>query len=619
LAARLNSQLGRLESAHANARVALMHASLLNRQEPVSEKNRGAYDVVIRNAVLAAADVYLLDGRIDEIPRVVGGDVQSEVGAWLSDPKHWHLPDLSGDASCRVQVLVARLLGGDRAAEQELLDLALGDSQRLNAGLLSVVAPKLVQASLLREEDAEASDRFDDLLQVLRDWGVPARLEYPLRILEMELAIRGVRPIDDELLQRARESFDGLLRAWRESPRLPGGTGFLHADDRCTTLTNYLRLLAASTPGQGGLRQVFGSLLEAHAAAAGERAPDVEQVLSALVTESHGLLFLLPGRLQSSVFVAEAGGFRMASAPDVLTLRPKAERLHRLLSRDGSGSDSEPWARMARDLSEALLPESIRERVLEWDRLSVYGAGMLLNLPFEFLGVPAEEGERRLGDVLAIDYASNLIDALSTPQRRAPRRLALAASLQTERDGLAQVRVDEPSLREFEGHYDRADVLLDEDVSVAAVIESLVQAGVGHLIGHGFQNPASYYPTGILFNDGDGGGFWGDRAKTIDAAGLVVILGSCGAGNAPYRRGGEPLAASLGGALLEAGARCVIVPMSDIRFGNHVAVMRILHELLASGRVPSEAMLEVRRRLSAAGNMAAWREAMLMQVHGRGF
>ncbi|MBX3461571.1 MAG: CHAT domain-containing protein [Planctomycetes bacterium] len=103
-----------------------------------------------------------------------------------------------------------------------------------------------------------------------------------------------------------------------------------------------------------------------------------------------------------------------------------------------------------------------------------------------------------------------------------------------------------------------------------------------------------------------------------DLRGVVVVLGSCRAAEAPLRRGGDPLAASLAGAMLAAGARSVLVPSTDVQVGRHLDAGAALHAALAAGKSPAEALWAARRAVARTGDRAAALELLLVQMHGRG-
>ncbi|MCK5940828.1 MAG: CHAT domain-containing protein, partial [Planctomycetes bacterium] len=275
--------------------------------------------------------------------------------------------------------------------------------------------------------------------------------------------------------------------------------------------------------------------------------------------------------------------------------------------------------RRADELRDALLSPEVCAQLAKFRRLTICGAGMLHNLPFELLPIEVDGEERYLGEVTAIDYVANLVRAYEARPRRDPERVLLTASLRTTRGGLTPYDVRRPQLQEMRERYPDGVTMFDDEVQVGRLVEQLEQADVVHLIGHGFAEPGRIYQNGIVFSDAEGDALWGDRIVGRRLDGVVVILGSCGIGNAPYRRGGEPLAASLPGAMLAAGARCVIVPMSDLAYGNHEAAMQTLHAELVRGTTPADAMLIARRALAEAGRGDAWLELMMMQVHGRGF
>ncbi len=77
-----------------------------------------------------------------------------------------------------------------------------------------------------------------------------------------------------------------------------------------------------------------------------------------------------------------------------------------------------------------------------------------------------------------------------------------------------------------------------------------------------------------------------------------MILSACGSARGPLRLGADGVV-SLGGAFLSAGARCVILSRFDLELGAVLALMQTLHERLAAGASPAEALRAARHALSA--------------------
>ncbi|MFN3242868.1 MAG: CHAT domain-containing protein [Planctomycetota bacterium] len=612
LATRVQTQLGRLDIAQRYLTFTIRNAARLAAEAGSDPKVEPAYTAAVRNTVMTAADLYLMCGDYENTQKIVAGAPIGTEGFRLGD----HL----GDRGCRLYSLVARMLDDDEEAAEELLRSCVDGA--ISARFLSVIAPKLVRKAIADGDLPLAAERFRTLTAAFDRYPDVARLRRRLASQEMELATRGVLKAERDLRDRADDAFGHLLDSWRKSPLLADGVGLLHVDDRATLFANYIRFCAMTEPGPAGARIALQKVLDAHAASRHlEQAPTVEAVLDELLTAEHGMLVLLPGRITSVMLVADKSGVTVLELADAVELRPAAERLTIRASQfvDTPASSAARWQRSARKLSGLLLPDDVRTRIAGWRRLSVCGAGMLHNAPFELLPIEVDGRVRFLGEHLAIDYLANLTRAIETPNRRPPRSVLMVASLQTSQDGAKPVRMDRAALRPSLAHYGAQASLLDRQVVDTAILERLPNAGVVHLIGHGAHDPNSRFQNGIRFGDGEGGALWGEKIVDLDLSGLVAIVGSCKLGATPFRRGGEPMAASLAGALLQADARCVVVPLSNLTFGNHVAAMAIVHEQLGRGAPPAEALLAARRSLSKAGRGAAWVELMLMQLHGRGF
>jgi len=618
LATRLQTQLGRADQARLMLESALINAEQLQQLKRANPKKRRQIDAALTNTVMAAADLYLMCGDYDNAIAIIAGrpigEARIELGNHLTHP------------SCEIYSLLARML---RSRDDDAIAAANELHQRCVRGeiggyFLAVIAPKLVRKAILDGDLDLARQRFDAMTEAIAGLPDADRIRQRLATQEMELATRGLLEVTEPLVARADAAFDGLLASWRRSPLLPDGVGLLHVDDRATLFANYLRFVVHLDAGASGKQRAFEHLARAHAASRhATETPSVEQVRASLLGDGHGLLVLAPGRGTSVMLLLDAAGLEVFELPDTVRLRPAVERLVDAACELVDAPEGNPrrWQKRAARLRDMLLPEGARKRIAGWRRLSVCGAGMLHNAPFELLPIEAEGEQRYLGEHLAIDYFANLSGAMARPARRNAKTVLMAASLQTRAGGREPARVDRDRLRPALRNYPNQRELFDQDVRTSRIAELLPTASVVHFIGHGMQDERRRFQNGIRFGDGDDESLWGGELLDLDLDldGLVAIVGSCQLGAAPYRRGGEPMAASLGGALLQAKARCVIVPLSNLRVGNHMAAMQVVHERLARGDAPANALHAARAQLEPDANAAAWLELMLMQVHGRGF
>ena len=106
-----------------------------------------------------------------------------------------------------------------------------------------------------------------------------------------------------------------------------------------------------------------------------------------------------------------------------------------------------------------------------------------------------------------------------------------------------------------------------------------------------------------------------------DVAGLewngLVVLSACASGRGPMRTGDDRLA-SLGGAFLEAGARCVILARFPVEYDRTLELMGRLHARLAAGDPPAEALRAARTR-TREGTAVEDFHAAAFEMLGAGF
>ncbi|MCR9246127.1 MAG: CHAT domain-containing protein [bacterium] len=536
---------------------------------------------------------------------------------------------LGGDFDFAQESLAAAPSGEHKALYRDLIAVATGHTDREPAltkyardranptRMRKLAFAKLAQAKLQRDESAAAAPIIAELATISPV--ASGELEGRSASLSLELALRH-QSVGKPLLDQCRAAFGRLLERWRDAPRLPGGTGFLQLEDRSTLICNLLRAEALAT---GATETAVHRLAAAHAVAARLELSDGNPLAPLLSNERHGLLIYVPGRYASCLLCVDGKEQSLHELPAAPRLRASVAAMQRVI---GRALSSEQWtaadraaiANAREDLTDALLPDTVRERVCGYSRITISGAGMLLNAPFELLRLP--EQKRALGCTAAIDYVANVVTARQVPTSRvAHEHPLLAASLLYSRNGTGHAAPSTindcvATYAEVEGH--RAlEFTVDDAVRTADVVAALTNASVAHLIGHGVHDASRDHEHGIAFSKAEK--LWADDLRGTDLSGLIAVLGACRAGTAPWRRGDDPLAASLAGAMLRAGARCVIVPTTDVRLGHHLRLAGELHAALARGTAPAEALR--RARASFAAGSPGELEALTMQVHGRGF
>ncbi|MCA8949552.1 MAG: CHAT domain-containing protein, partial [Planctomycetes bacterium] len=603
---RLHCRLGRLEAASDDLADALAALDAFGRDiaaaDAATQEQFGPFLSSCRyNVCLAAADLSLLDGRYDRALE------QLEA-----------LPDSGRFHFYRLLIGTAQ---GERTAEDELEQLVRAGAfpDRLTLAAL----PKLIHAALARGEAGLAAERFalwrEDLgtgVATFDDAGKRASLA-------IELALRGQLPVDTRLRDAGERAFHDLLAAWRHAPALAGGVGFLQLDNRATLVADLVRLEQRLDPAHGNER-ALRHVLAAHAASAGlRRVPRPEELAGLIRADDHGLLLLVPGTYVTPMFWLQGGRTLYTEARDVGVLRDAASALHAsaIDFRSGSPATRAALYASAEAAADVLLPAAVASWLQSGRRLTVSGAGMVENAPFDLMRIDVGGTRRWLGTLTAIDYVANLARAVTAAPRRTEGDVLIAASIATSRNGRVPHDVLASDLAPLAAPWQRPDpaptIWRNAEVTRRRLRAALPAAAVLHLIGHGEVDWRRGIENGIVFGDHpEEGALWGEDIAGLRLDGLVAILGACDAGTTPWRRGGDPLAPSLAGALLQAGARCVVVPTSEVLYGRHLQAAATLHQQLASGEAPAIALLAA--RLAVADEVTLV-ELLLVEVHGRGF
>lgn len=603
LAGRLECELGRLERAGEH-----VHAALAMAQEALRAAGSEAEQLpalqVLRNAVYAAADLHLLDGdcaRGLEVLELLPAD----------------------DATAGWYRLILGTVARDPKAERQLQQLL--ERQQVHPRLRTMAAAKLAQAAMERGDFALAVARREQLGPHAGD--APEDPEHRFALIDLELLLHGFGSDPDRIREHAERGFAELLARWRASPRPPGGIGFLQQEDRSTWLSTMVRsAFAQSSDAQAadpeGGERAIERVLQAHAAAiATDDTCTPAELRAALLPDGAALLIYLPGRVHSAVLVVDGDSATAIELPSAMQLRGRIDRLSAALADRLAGLPGDRWRAAAAAAADDLLPDALRERFAGGSQLTICGAGMLQNAPYDLL--PTGDGEHDLlGLQVPLCYAANLLEHVSRPPAAPANRVLLAAALGTTRDGATRQTVGAAAVAPLLAPYavDHRSLLLDDEVTTARLQQRLTEGAVVHVIAHGVDDAHRAHPNGVAFADDlSTHGLFYDQVEHLDLLGRTCIVGACNAGDAPWRRGDEPLETTLAGGMLRAGARCVLVPTTVITFQAHVDAMAVVHERLAAGDVPAVALLAARRRLQQPARERALLELLLTQVHGNGF
>ncbi len=452
-----------------------------------------------------------------------------------------------------------------------------------------------------------------------------------LAALAWRLAGAAGAPTDE--LERARDELfdahDSMLQQWDSTPRLAGGIGFLHLAWRAQVLGDVLDAELERAAGPEGVERAFGRLLAAQAMGtlARERGlgpPTIADVRGVLLAPRRGLLVLLPARDGSHLFVLDESSLAHHAIPVGRdALRDAAGRVTSALARPDGVLDRAALAALQADL----LPRGAREALARWDAAVTIGFELLRDLPF---GLLADEKGRPYGERLALVTLPSISLGLDLARHEAePEEPALDVVLVVAGDpppelALAPFRFGQPERERLLAPFapDRVEVLEGARATLGGLREArdlLRGARVVHFLAHGTRVPGRESPAALVLSAA------GDETERLLTAedvvrlpcGGLVILSACGSGRGPLRMGDDRLM-NLGGAFLDAGARCVVLARFPVEYEATLALMERFHARLAAGDPPAEAL----RAARAGGGHAdgpADLHAAAFEVLGLGF
>lgn len=256
--------------------------------------------------------------------------------------------------------------------------------------------------------------------------------------------------------------------------------------------------------------------------------------------------------------------------------------------------------------ADQLVPRSILEKAVTAKTLIIAPYGILHLLPWSGL----DFGGKRLFEYLPIGILPNLscITALQAELSKSPRIGLIGAPdysmLQKTKAGhkvketIAELHLAQPEIETIADAYRNNGALIGEpciqknatERQFWSLAKQVVAGGILHVACHGDFVTGDPMSSGLLLADGK-----------IDATELVrrrlacdeVVLSSCSTGQRPTEVGGVTLTGDdivgLPGALLEAGARSVLVSIPPARDDAAMQFMTIYHDHRAAGSLPLEA------------------------------
>ncbi|GGL20025.1 hypothetical protein Sme01_37970 [Sphaerisporangium melleum] len=130
----------------------------------------------------------------------------------------------------------------------------------------------------------------------------------------------------------------------------------------------------------------------------------------------------------------------------------------------------------------------------------------------------------------------------------------------------------------------------------AEVLDALARAEIAHIAAHGFFSARSPLLSSIALEDGP---LMAYDLLALERSPWLVVLSACDAGMAHAPMDGASL--GLAGTFLDQGAACVIAGLVPIRDAEALAVMTLVHALLAGGHTPAEALATAALRTGVHG------------------
>ncbi len=440
-------------------------------------------------------------------------------------------------------------------------------------------------------------------------------------------------------------AFRRQLEVWAAVPRPPGGLDFLGTTGRREVAVELVRLTLRDGR-EGGPERALGVLLDLQArgsVALAEGLGDTDQgaLRAALLDgDERGVLAFLPGARLLLVLAVDRSGVEVFEVPGYQTLRRQlqgvAGRMAHHLSLAGRREVSASRRATEIDaacsaLGERLLPEPLRARLRRWSRVTIAGAGCLEGVPPEALVLA--DG-RRLGERQAVDEVSTLPLAVHLVRRATAERerardadaaqLVVLGSLEPAADvrarfpGLWTHDLEPADVAPLLRAFDPRRVRLELDATPERVRAlALEDVPLVHVLAHGVFDPHRTRGAALaLGSDADGASLFGcEDLERLKLSGLVV-LAACGTALGPRRIGEDDLA-HLGGAVLAAGARAVVLTRAPLALERSLALFERVHAELRAGSPPAEALRRARAEQPADDPWARL-EAAHLQVVGAG-
>jgi len=517
-----------------------------------------------------------------------------------------------GELAAHAEMLAgfALLRRGEVAAARERLTAGLSITESTSLRFRNLVY--LAEAERRSGELDEAERRYEEILRLADEVVAREEMQDAWTGLAVLHRARGRR---DEAIDAARRA-EALIEGLRDAIPAFSERSYL-LERRSETYQVLAASLAERDPDD--LDESFAVLERAHARALRETLLEAEEIgartttlrlgeVRRILSEGDLLVEYLLGEEESSLIAIDAAGASYHSLPPRRELEDLVERFRDALLRPLTSVDARVDHRRdfdrfddeIRSLHDALLGP-VASRLQLASRLIVVPDRKLYLVPFEAL--PDENGF--LGASRAVTYlpAASMLALTAGPSTAAGKVVVVNADDGRTRLDLAPLRHAGDEARRVMASYadDRAILLSGADASLERLVEvARPPFEVLHLTSHAVLDP-ELGPRVLLAGGSD------DAPAALDVESLndlpasprLAVLSACETARGELV-GGEGVL-GLVRALTLRGTPQVVASLWTVDDELSVTLMGRLHENLADGQPPTQALLEARRAMLADG------------------
>lgn len=423
---------------------------------------------------------------------------------------------------------------------------------------------------------------------------------------------------EEEAFARWRVGFDGMLaRSLEDAPRA-AGSGFLAFGRRRYVLWAGLNRLRLRGDLEGAFRlyletERLGSQSRLLRESEGERdVLDLSEVRSTLLTEGEVILIPIILPRGSLLFLISEDDLQCLPIEEDGDAYALARDLERLVATPPSTRQSAEKRRaVIRQKGDALrkllLPEAALDACLRASIVTIVDDHLQGRLPIDLIEVDGSLLSARvpMAEMTSLDVRASIA---RRPDRKREAVLSVVTNVPSPERLSGAVETGLEPLSFQEAAVIRLLPECDEEVRLitgAAATEEKVlssvlpSASMVTFIAHGVVDFSLERPATLwLGTDGGGDGLLtADEIETLQGGPEVVFLATCGSGRGALRTG-DAGAGHLGGALMMAGAKAVILSSGDLPVEATVFASELIHDLLMEGESVARALQLARAQMA---------------------